>query len=90
MNCRPFYYGCWSDVRRSVTPRRTRLLGNVLVGLMMLATACGCGKPQAAPQNRMAISSLRTAVNTRNAQWLEKNAQIVEERRLAGQMADDE
>jgi len=62
----------------------------VLAAVFALGMLAGCGKPQTAPENRDLISSLRTAVNTRNAEWLEKNADLVDERRNAGQMADPE
>lgn len=57
---------------------------------LALSALLGCGKPQAAPQNRALISALRTAVNTRNEEWLEKNAERVEEQRAAGKMGDEQ
>lgn len=70
--------------------RITRFGGIWFAVALALLTFPGCGKPQAAPQNRQLISSLRTAVNTQNAKWLEKNAKIVEKRRAAGKMGDEE
>lgn len=61
-----------------------------LASLAIFAVVFGCGKPQASPVNRQLIASLRTAVNTRNAEWLEKNAKILDERRAAGQTSDNE
>jgi len=61
-----------------------------LGAIWLLSAFLGCARPQAASENRQLIASLRTAVNTRNTEWLEKNAEIVEERRQAGQMADAE
>ena len=55
-----------------------------------LSTILGCGRPQAAPQNRQLISSLRTALSARNTDWLDKNEAILEERRAAGEVSDDE
>ena len=70
--------------------RNTHVVGRWLAAVWVLSVILGCGKPQTAPQNRELISSLRTAVNTQNAEWLEKNAKIVEERYSADQMTDAE
>jgi hypothetical protein len=60
------------------------------LGATMLLAA-GCSRaPQVSPKNRRLIESLRTAVTSRNAQWLEDNARIVEERRTSGHMQDAE
>ncbi len=48
----------------------------------------GCGPPQAAPQNQRLIASLRTAISAQNSEWLEKNAEVLEKRRAAGQVSD--
>jgi len=50
----------------------------------------GCGPPQAAPQNQQLISSLRTALSAQNTDWLEQNVKLLEERRTAGQVSDEE
>jgi len=50
----------------------------------------GCSPPQASPKNLQLISSLRTALSAQNAQWLEQNAKIIEERREAGEVGDEE
>ncbi len=50
----------------------------------------GCGPPRAAPQNQQLIASLRTAISAQNSQWLAKNAELLEERRAAGEMSDEE
>jgi len=60
-------------------------LATVTLALLVV----GCGPPQAAPQNRQLITSLRTAISAQNPQWLEKNAEILEERRAAGNVSDD-
>jgi hypothetical protein len=52
--------------------------------------AGGCGPPQASPQNRQLIASLRTALSAQNPEWLEQNAKILEERRTAGELSEDE
>lgn len=70
--------------------RNTRIVGTRLVAVLVLLAILGCGRPQTAPQNRELISSLRTAVNTRNIDWLEKNVKILEQRRAAGQVSDAE
>lgn len=63
-----------------------------LVMPALLATATvGCGShPQMAPQNRRLIESLRTAVSSRRADWLEMNAQLIESRRGEGSLSDEE
>ena len=70
--------------------RNTNTAGRWLAIVSVAAAVTGCGRPQAASDNRQLIASLRTAVNTRNTEWLDKNAEIVEERRQAGQMGDAE
>lgn len=50
----------------------------------------GCGPPQAAPQNQQLISSLRTALSAQNPEWLEQNVKLLEERRAADQVSDEE
>ena len=61
-------------------------LATVTLALLVV----GCGPPQAAPQNRQLITSLRTAISARNSQWLERNAEVLEERRAAGNVSDEE
>ena len=56
----------------------------------VLLVVVGCGPPQVAPQNQRLIASLRTAISARNSQWIEKNAEVLEERRAAGTMSDEE
>jgi hypothetical protein len=70
--------------------RNTHVVGTWLAAVWVLSVILGCGKPQTAPENRGLISSLRTAVNTQNAEWLEKNAKLVEERYSADEMTDAE
>jgi hypothetical protein len=60
----------------------------VLVALALCVQ--GCGPPQAAPQNRQLIASLRTALSAQNPDWLEQNATILEQRRAAGEVSEDE
>jgi hypothetical protein len=62
-----------------------------LVVLAALAIcAGGCGPPQASPPNRQLIASLRTALSAQNPDWLEQNAAILQERRAAKEVLDDE
>ena len=56
----------------------------------VLLLVVGCGPPQVAPQNQRLIASLRTAISARNSQWIEKNAELLEERRAAGTVSDEE
>ena len=62
-------------------------IAGAMIGLSMM----GCGRPQASSlDNQQLIGSLRTAISARNAQWLEENAKVLEERRTAGNVADAE
>ena len=56
----------------------------------VLLLVVGCGPPQVAPQNQRLIASLRTAISARNSQWLEKNAEVLEERCAEGKVSDAE
>jgi hypothetical protein len=46
--------------------------------------------PQIAAANRQLVASLRTAVSARNKQWLEINAQLVNERHKQQTLSDAE
>jgi hypothetical protein len=50
----------------------------------------GCGPPQASPENLQLIASLRTALSAQNSDWLEQNAKLLQERRAAGEVTDEE
>ncbi len=58
--------------------------------LAVLLLVIGCGPPRAAPQNQRLIASLRTALSARSDEWLGKNAELLEERRAAGTLSDEE
>lgn len=74
------------DMTKKQSDVQIAWLATVTLALLVV----GCGPPQAAPQNRQLITSLRTAISARNPQWLEKNAEVLEERRAAGNVSDDE
>lgn len=57
------------------------------IGIVLLA---GCGAPQVGPENYRLIESLRTAVSTRNNDWLEENRQQVAKRHAAGEINDEQ
>ena len=63
---------------------------SVLFLLLASAMLFGCGRPQVAPKNLHLTASLRTAISAQNAEWLEQNAQIIQERHQSGEMSDDE
>jgi hypothetical protein len=64
---------------------------HLLPSVLAIAVAAGCGhEPQVAPSNRRLIESLRTAVSARKIEWLETNSKLVEERRQAGELSDQE
>ena len=54
----------------------------------ILTKITACSRPQAAPQNRELITSLRTAVSARKTDWLEINVKKIEDRRAAGEVSD--
>jgi hypothetical protein len=61
-----------------------------IVFVLLAICGAGCGPPRAAPQNLPLIASLRTALSAQNQEWLEQNAKILDERRGAGQVSDQE
>lgn len=70
-------------------PRRLAVVEWVALVAPALIAGCG-GQPQVATQNRELIVSLATAVSARNAQWLESNAKVLEERRSQKLCSDSE
>lgn len=69
-------------------PRARRL---VFLTVPILAAAIGCGgKPQVSDANREIVVSLATAVSTRNPEWINSNAELIEEHRTDGQCSDAE
>ena len=51
----------------------------------------GCSRePEVAEKNRDLVVSLVTAVSAQNVDWLEKNAQLIEKKRSAGEISDAE
>jgi hypothetical protein len=57
-------------------------------GLVLLSVETGCGRPpQVTSHNREIIVALATAVSTRNREWLEANARMIEQRRADGQLS---
>jgi hypothetical protein len=70
---------------------RSRARFSAAVWLILLPTlVSGCGYPNAQPNNKRLISSLRTALSARNDQWLTANEKRVGERHKQGEMDDDE
>jgi hypothetical protein len=67
----------------------TRNLAAPLV-LVTAIVVSGCGRPQVEPKNLHLIASLRTALSARNAEWLEQNANIIEQRHRAGEMSAEQ
>ena len=65
------------------------IAGYTFTGLIV-AAMFGCSYPVAEPMNMELISSLRTALSTRNDKWLAENEAIVEQRHEKGEMRDDE
>ena len=58
-----------------------------LLALMLLV---GCGQAKIQPDNLRLTASLRTALSTKNNEWLQQNVDAIEARRTVGQMNDDE
>lgn len=71
---------------------RCRARRLVFLGVPMLAAAAiGCGhEPQVSDANREIVVSLATAVSTRNPDWIDSNARLIEKQRTDGQCSDAE
>ena len=57
---------------------------------LLTVLATGCGYPAVDPDNMKLISTLRTALSARNETWLQANQDLIEARRDAGAMGDEE
>jgi hypothetical protein len=57
---------------------------------LLVSLVAGCGQPQVAPGNRRLVESLRTAISSKRTDWLDANAQLIEERHADGELSDDE
>ncbi|MFO0960919.1 MAG: hypothetical protein U0800_26355 [Isosphaeraceae bacterium] len=63
----------------------------IRAALPLAIALAGCGRqPQVAPVNRDLLVSLATAVSAREPQWLERNAHLIDKKRDAGEMSEDE
>jgi hypothetical protein len=58
--------------------------------LLILTLLVGCGQATIQPSNLRLTASLRTALSTKNQQWLEQNVEAIEARRALGEMNDEE
>lgn len=58
--------------------------------LLAAAGLSGCGRPQVAPKNLHLTASLRTALSAQNSEWLDQNAEVIDERHQSGEMSDEE
>ncbi len=72
---------------RPIAWQRSSLASLLLCGILW---TIGCGKPQLEPHNIHLTASLRTAISTRNADWLAQNIEEIESRRTDGQMGEQE
>jgi hypothetical protein len=72
----------------TVRRRLSMVLVLCLAGFLELTT--GCSYTEVQPINLRAISSLRTACSARRSDWLKDNVDLIEKRRAAGEMRDDE
>jgi hypothetical protein len=72
--------------------RPSRVWTVLLTAALLLAflTSGGCSPPQASPDNRHLISSLRTAISAENEQWLAENEEVIQQRFDQGAMEEDE
>lgn len=63
----------------------------VLLTVPILVAAIGCGRePQVSDANREIVVSLATAVSTRNPEWIDSNAELIEKQRTDGRCSDAE
>lgn len=70
---------------------RPRRLASLVFPILAAAMMIGCGRePQVSDANREIVVSLATAVSTRQAEWLESNAELIEKQRAEGKCADAE
>ena len=61
------------------------------VATLAISFGAGCNRPpQVTGENRRIIVSLVTAVSARSSDWLEKNAELIENERAAGKLSDAE
>jgi hypothetical protein len=67
---------------------RSRFLVPPMIALVMATV--GCGPPRLAPEHLELTVKLRTAVSAQHNDWLEMTASLVDGRRAAGEMAQDE
>jgi hypothetical protein len=67
---------------------RNRLI-RLTVVLTLLAAGCG-GPPQVARSHRRLVESMLTAVSTRNPQWVDENARLVESLHEKGELTPAE
>lgn len=59
--------------------------------LVLVATLAGCGRaPQLSEANREIVVSLATAVSARNPEWIDSNAELIEQHRADGECSDAE
>lgn len=73
-----------------MTTKKIEVLVTWLPTVILALLLVGCAPPQVAPQNQRLIASLRTAISARNSEWLEKNAEVVEERYAEGKVSHAE
>ncbi|MDD3469790.1 MAG: hypothetical protein PHE53_07405 [Thermoguttaceae bacterium] len=66
---------------------RRPMVSFLLCGMLWMV---GCGKPQLEPHNIHLTASLRTAISTRNIDWLTQNIEEIESRRACEQMGERE
>jgi hypothetical protein len=67
-----------------------KLQASSLFVLTIALSFAGCSAPRLAPDNLRLTSSLRTAISTRQSEWLEQNVSAIEARKSAGEMSDAE
>lgn len=58
--------------------------------LLTLTLLVGCGQATIQPNNLRLTASLRTALSTKNPEWLKQNEEAIEARRALGEMNDNE
>jgi hypothetical protein len=62
-----------------------------LIAIAGASSLGGCGgPPQVSRENRRIVESLATAVSARNADWLRRNVEMIDEARSSGRLADSE
>jgi hypothetical protein len=63
--------------------------GAILIALAAISAGCS-GPTEVDRDNRRLVDAVLTAITMKNANWLEDDAKLADQRNLAGQLCDDD